>query len=234
MIPKNNVPGSVAERADDLVTQTVNAMIKKIMADGLGPGHPLPSQGKLCEELGVSRSVIREAMRVLQSRGFVDVSQGSRPRVTPASPNVAIDSLTTFVRRSDFSLLQLWEMRAPLEAEIAKLAARRITPDKLAELKASVVALRDAADLETQIDADIWFHRVLAEATGNPLFGIMLDVLADRLRASRRQTLARSGVSMALGYHQRILNAIEARDTEAAAREMTSHMEQTKQDLELP
>ncbi len=223
---------SGAERADDLVTRTVDAMIEKIMAEGLGPDHTLPSQGELSEEFGVSRSVVREAMRVLQARGFVDVSQGSRPRVMPATPDVVIESLSTFVRRSDFSLLQLWEMRTPLEAEIAMLAARRITPDKLAELKASVVALREAADLEAQTDADIWFHRVLAEASGNPLFGIVLDVLADQLRASRRQTLVRSGVSMALGYHQRILNAVEARDTAAARQEMLSHMEQTKRDLE--
>ena len=225
---------SSAERAEDLVTRTVDALIKKIMAEGRGPDHRLPSQGELSEEFGVSRSVVREAMRVLQARGFVDVSQGSRPRVIPASPDVVIESLTTFVRRSEFSLLQLWEMRTPLEAEIAMLAARRITPEKLAELKASVIALREAADLEAQIDADIWFHRVLAEASDNPLFGIILDVLADQLRASRRQTLVRSGVSMALGYHQRILNAVEARDTAAAHREMISHMEQTRRDLENP
>jgi GntR family transcriptional repressor for pyruvate dehydrogenase complex len=216
----------------DLVAQTVDLLERQIMNGTFSPAAPLPSQGRLCNDLGVSRSVIREAMRVLQSRGLIEVSQGSRPRVVPARPDVVMASFRTFLQRAEISLMHLLELRRPLEVEIATLAARHITPEQLADLHAAVAELAAASDREAQVDADTRFHRILAEATGNPLFGLILDVLAQQLRESRRQTLAHSGVAMALGYHRRILAAVEAGDTEAARREMIGHVEQTQRDLE--
>lgn len=216
----------------DLVSRTVETLSQRILVGQFEAEARLPSQGELCIELGVSRSVMREAMRILQSRGFIDISQGARPRVMPARREVVIESFGTFLKRAGVSLTQVLEMRGPLEAEIATLAARHITPAQIEELQRSVDALAGAADFEAQIEADVWFHRILAEASGNPLFGIILDVLAEQLRASRRRTLARSGVEIALGYHQRVCAAVAAHDTEAARREMISHMDQTRRDLE--
>jgi GntR family transcriptional repressor for pyruvate dehydrogenase complex len=222
---------SPATGTHNLVDETVEALRKKILGGGLAAGDLLPSQGDLSTELGVSRSVIREAMKVLESRGLIEISQGRRPRILPASPAAVIETLQTLAERSELSLLKLLEMRRPLEIEIARLAAERMSDDHAEQLRESIEALRDAPDRESEIAADIRFHKVLAEATGNPLFGIVLDVLAQLLYASRRKTLQHSGREMALSYHARICAAVCDGDATLASQLMTQHMDQTRQDL---
>jgi GntR family transcriptional repressor for pyruvate dehydrogenase complex len=215
----------------NLVDDAVESLRKKILSGDLAAGDELPSQGDLCAELGVSRSVIREAMKVLESGGLIEISQGRRPRILPASPAAVIETLQTLMERSELSLLALVEMRRPLEIEIAGHAAERLTSSQADQLCEAVEALREAPDFESEIAADMRFHKVLAEATGNPLFGIVLDVLAQLLHSSRRQTLQHSGREMALAYHQRICDAVCRRDPAAARELMAQHMEQTRKDL---
>jgi GntR family transcriptional repressor for pyruvate dehydrogenase complex len=233
------MPSSTAKGPDlrhlasqNLVEQAVEALREQILNGKLAPAGELPSQGELCDMLGVSRSVVREAMRTLQSQKLIEVSQGRRPRVLPVGPDAVVESLGTLVRRSELSLLQLVELRRPLEAEIAVLAARRARPEQIQELREAVEALAVAPDLDSQIAADVRFHKGLAEATGNSLFGIILNVLADLLHESRRRTLRQSGVGTALGYHRRILAAVEAGDAAAAREEMLQHLERTRHDIE--
>jgi DNA-binding FadR family transcriptional regulator len=215
----------------NLVDETIEALRKKILDSDLVAGDLLPSQGDLSTELGVSRSVIREAMKVLVSRGLIEISQGRRPRILPASPAAVIETLQTLAERSELSLLNLLEMRRPLEIEIAGLAAERLSDIHAQQLRESIDALRDAPDRQSEIAADMRFHKVLAEATGNPLFGIVLDVLAQLLYASRRKTLQQSGREMALSYHERICAAVCDGDATLARKLMTQHMDQTRIDL---
>ena len=129
-----------------LVEQTVAVLREQIVSGNFTAGGPLPSQGELCVELGVSRSVIREAMRTLQSQGLIEVSQGRRPTVLPAGPAAAIETLSTLVERSQVSLLQLLEVRQPLEVEIAAKANKaRITP-------------RNASSRRRPLAERIWGH----------------------------------------------------------------------------
>jgi GntR family transcriptional repressor for pyruvate dehydrogenase complex len=216
----------------NLVAAAAETLRGYILRGGLAAGDKLPSQGKLCSELGVSRSVIREAMQILQSQGLIEISQGRRPQVLPAGPDAAVGTLSTLVERTHVSLLALLEVRRPLEVEIAGLAAQRAERQRLEPLRAAAEALANAGDLEQQIAADVRFHKALAEAAGNPLFGVLLDVLAELLRESRRHTLRASGAAMALAYHRRILAAVEASDADEARRAMGEHMEQTRRDIE--
>jgi GntR family transcriptional repressor for pyruvate dehydrogenase complex len=227
----NAFDDSPATATINLVDETVEAIRNKIFDGGLAAGDLLPSQGDLSSELGVSRSVVREAMKVLESRGLIEISQGRRPRILPASPTAVIETLQTLIERSELSLLALVEMRRPLEIEIAGLAAERIGSAHAQQLSESVDALRDAPDRESEIAADMRFHKVLAEATGNPLFGIVLDVLAQLLYDSRRKTLQQSGREMALSYHERICAAVCERNAPLARQLMTQHMSQTRIDL---
>src|SRR5262245_40102200 len=140
------------------------------------PGdEELPSEAELGERLGVSRTVLREALKHLQAQGLVVLSQGRRARVRAADPRATIESLDVLLRRSEGSLLHLVEVRRPLEAEIVEIAARRATPEALAEAEAAIDAQERATTLDAQIDADLRFHRALAKATGNPVFALLLD-----------------------------------------------------------
>lgn len=227
----NAIVESPATGTHNLVDETVEALRRKILGGSLVAGDLLPSQGDLSTELGVSRSVIREAMKVLESRGLIEISQGRRPRILPASPTAVIETLQTLIERSELSLLALLEIRQPLEVEIAGLAAERLTGVQAEQLRESVAALREAPDRASEIAADMRFHKLLAEATGNPLFGIVLDVLAQLLQASRRKTLQQSGRDMALSYHERICDAVCAHNATLASQLMGQHMAQTRVDL---
>jgi DNA-binding FadR family transcriptional regulator len=224
----NTLPPSSSR---NLVQDAAEALRRYVLEGHLGPGDELPSQGELCAELGVSRSVIREAMQVLQSQGLIEISQGRRPRVLPAGPAAVVDTLSMLVARSEIALAKLLEVRRPLEIEIAGLAAERATAQQRQQLREAVDALRAAPNIEAQIAADVRFHKVLAEASGNPLFGIVLDVLAELLYQSRRHTLQQSGVAMALSHHRKILAAVEAANPVKARTFMIQHMEQTRADL---
>ena len=189
------------------------------------PGdEELPSEADLAQRLGVSRTVLREAMKHLQAQGLVQLSQGRRARVRPADPRATIETLDVLLRRSEGSLLHLVEVRRPLEAEIVELAARRATPEALAEAEAAIDAQEKASTLEARIEADLAFHRALAKATGNPVFVLLLDALAGLMRASRRTSLGKYGNRIPVEHHRAILEAVRRRDPAAARAGMLGHL----------
>lgn len=218
-------------RSRRLVEQTVEALRERIVAGVFGVDGELPPQGALCRELGVSRSVVREAMQQLQSQRLVEVSQGRKPRVLPAGSQPITDGLRLVMERSAASLLHLAEVRLPLESDIAALAAERCTPNLIDRLDQMNARLEAAPDIPDMVEADIQFHRILAEASGNPLFVFLLDSLAQLLRVSRQTTIGRGGREPALRGHRKILAAIRRGDAPAARRAMREHVEAALADL---
>lgn len=184
----------------------------------------LPSEGELAERFEVSRTVLREAMKQLEAQGLVRMSQGRRPRVRPADPQAAIESLDTLLQRTQGSLVHLAEVRRPLESEIAALAAERAEAVDLESAAKAVDDLASATTLDARIEADVRFHRELARATRNPVYVLLHDTLDGLLRASRRETLGRHGVQVALDHHRAILEAVRRRDPAAARAEMERHI----------
>ena len=102
---------------EDVVTQVRNG----IVAGKWKPGDPIASEGDLCKDMGVSRTVIREAMWILRSQGLVEVSQGKCPYVKHADSAPVVELMGTYLKRQDHSLLDLIAARRPLETEIASL-----------------------------------------------------------------------------------------------------------------
>ncbi len=184
----------------------------------------LPSEAELGERLGVSRTVLREALKHLQAQGLVVLSQGKRARVRPADAQASIESLDVLLRRSEGSLLHLLEVRRPLEAEIVEIAARRATPEALLEAEAAIDEQEQAPTLEAKIDADLRFHRALAKATGNPVFVLLLDTLAGLMRASRQKSLGKYGNRIPVEHHRAILAAIRRRDPAGARAALLAHL----------
>jgi GntR family transcriptional regulator, transcriptional repressor for pyruvate dehydrogenase complex len=215
----------------DLVQGVVDLLEKQIVAGDLAADRPMPPEGELSRQLGVSRTVIREAMRILGARGLVEVSQGKLPRVKPADPAHVVDSLATFLQRAEHSLLNLTEVRLQLETAIAALAARRATADQLAAMEEMNRRLVGPGTLDQRIDADLRFHALLAEATQNPVFGVLLEPLAHLMRLSRKATLSRTGADRAVDGHRAILEAIRRGDPEAARQAMLEHLTMAERDL---
>lgn len=214
-----------------LVNTVVDRLRSRILAGDFTDGV-LPPQGELATEFEVSRSVIRESMQRLQSSRLIEMSQGRNARVKMAGSEALIENLQVAMHRSQATLLHLAEVRQPLEAEIAALAAERIGDEDLLRLHISVRKLAEAKSPESRIEADIEFHRILAEATGNPIYLLLMDALAELLRESRRKTIGLGGVQPALLGHQAVLKAIQKRDSKAARSAMLEHIQAARRDLE--
>lgn len=192
----------------------------------------LPSEGDLAKSFGVSRTVIREAMRSLRAQGLVEVSQGRSPRVRPPDSGATVASLRLLLRRNKATLLHLVEVRQPAEGEIAALAAERANAEHLRQLERAVHDLAAASGLEARIEADVRFHRILAEATGNPVFVLLLETLAEFLLESRQKTLAYSGAEQALAGHRAVLEAVRNHDPVKAREAMRDHLRMAARDLQ--
>ena len=217
----------------NLVSGVVERLRERILAGGFDATQPLPSEAQLGQSLGVSRTVIREAMRILSGQGLVEVSQGRRPRIRPADSQAVVDSISTFLQRQDHTSLDLIEVRRPLETAIAALAAERALPKHIQAMEESIERLKIVSDLEEQVEAEMRFHDLLAEATGNPVFKLLLTTLASLLRQSRREVLGRVGVGRGITGHNEILAAVRAHDANGAAQAMHKHLANAREDLVL-
>ena len=220
-------PARVALQRVNLVDEVVHALEEEILGGRYAPDATLPSEGDLAGQFGVSRTVTREAMRVLSSRGLVEVAQGKAPRVREADPTTVVESIEIFLKRQNPSPLELIEARMPLETTSAALAAERATPAQIDALRGKIADEKRAETPAQVIAADIAFHEALAEATGNPVSAFLQSALTHLISDYFVQVIAVIGLKKQNGVsgHDPILEAIAAHDPEAARRAMTIHLE---------
>lgn len=219
-------------------TATVVAHLEDVIFGGEHEaGDALPSENELSTELGVSRLTVREAIRTLQARGLVEVSHGRRPVV--AHPNAAPlhDFFSSAVRRDARGLLELLDVRLAVEVHTAELAARHATRADIVGLEAALDAMRDATDDETAFNlADIRFHAAIAAASGNRMLSLLVEGMEEPLQAGRTHSLRGylsedNDLRELVGPHERIYEAIAARDATEAAACMRRHLVGTRNDL---
>lgn len=211
------------ERPADLAFR----QLRRLIAEGdVRPGEALPPERRLAERLDVSRIHVREALQKLEFYGFVRTRPQSGTLV--ASRDVrALDGLFEDVLAFDRDdLAALMEVRAAIEIQAARIAAARATDEDIASLRAATDAFRSEVRAgNTGIEHDLAFHRKLAEASGNRVMRTLVALLApDVIRLAQADRSCRDGRSArALAEHEAILEAIAARDSEAAARAMADH-----------
>jgi GntR family transcriptional repressor for pyruvate dehydrogenase complex len=207
-----------------LVEQVIERIRRGVCEGEFPPGSQLPAEGKLAEMVGVSYTVIREAMRTLRSQGLVEVSQGRRPRIKPVGPDAVRETLDVMLRRTSSSIRDLTELRWPLECEMASLAAQRATAAQIEQIEKAFARQLVAKTLDAQIKADIEFHRQLAIASGNPLFGLVLSILWDLLWESCRRGITKNGSDSSFADHRELIETIRCHDAEAASDTMRRHL----------
>ena len=210
-----DVPASRVERV-------VSVLDDWVARRELEPGDPLPPEGRLAEHLTVSRTVIREAVRLLAERGLIEVAHGKRHRVRPPSPEVTAGHLRRMMERGGISPQQLMELRWPLETATALVAADRRTDADLEALRQCLAS--PAETLDEQVDQDLRFHKLLARATGNHMFELTLEVFAQPLAESRLRSMSYGGYARSLAQHQEILDAVEAGEKVRAEALMKEHL----------
>ncbi|HUY93235.1 MAG TPA: FadR/GntR family transcriptional regulator [Pirellulales bacterium] len=216
----------------DRVSEVVQALEDKILSGGLNPGDPLPSEREISTQLGVSRTVVREAIGRLAGLGLVRSIQGSGTRVAAPSGRQISVGYQRLLRWSDCRLEDLAAVRLPLETAIAASAAIHRTEVQLASLEETQQTLGNPAkSLKAHLKADLDFHAILAEATGNAMFHLVLAPIQELLIESRRQTLGRHGAALAHRHHADILAAVVAGDARLASQAMREHIEANFQHL---
>tara|TARA_R110002095_G_scaffold113541_3_gene99140 strand:+ start:1235 stop:1936 length:702 start_codon:yes stop_codon:yes gene_type:complete len=207
-----------------LVKEVSNQLAKAIRNGFTGPDGLLPSERRLAAQFGVSRPVVREATKMLEFQGLVEIHQGLGIRVVDRL-YAPLSAAAKLLLPDDMERLrQSLDVRMVLEPEIAKRAAERATEQGIAKLHEIQRLLEAASSLEEAMEADIAFHSHLAEISGNNLFGIMLDSIADLGRESRRATMSEVGFERAFRQHAVLLSAIEKGDVSAAEQAMRDHI----------
>jgi GntR family transcriptional regulator, transcriptional repressor for pyruvate dehydrogenase complex len=221
------------EPSERLSDKVARQLLDSILGARLQPGDRLPSERDLGEQFGVSRTVVREAVRDLVAKGVLEVRSGSGARVARVDARAVSEPMRLFLRSQGLGYRQINEVRMTLETQTAALAAARATSKDVAELRAACDRLDelDSGDHEPTVEdvavADVEFHRLVARATHNPLYGALLDSIGDVLLDIRRATVGLPG-RRALGrrHHWEIFERIAARDAEGAQAAMRAHLEE--------
>jgi GntR family transcriptional repressor for pyruvate dehydrogenase complex len=219
-----------------LTDRVCEALVQLIGGEDFPPGSRLPSEMKMASRFGVSRTVIREAVSRLKSEGLVESRQGSGVFVRERNMDSPF-RIDPAIMDSIHSVLQVVELRQVLEGEIAALAAKRRTTAQMAAIRQALQHIDDdVAAGSNGVDADIVFHRSIAEATGNPHFLALIEFLFNFLRNATRTTRGIEATKAALteqvkDEHRAIVEAISRQDSEAARAAARTHMERASRRL---
>lgn len=226
MNPDRFKPLDRNQRLSDRVAERI---LDSVLSGELKPGSRLPSERELGGQFGVSRTVIREAVRTLGARGVLDVRSGSGLTIAPMDSTAIAQSMQLFLSTRGIDYPLVHEARSTLEIEIARIAAERADAADVARLRATADEMRRAAgDAVAVSRADVDFHRELAHATHNELFTVLLDSIGDVMLEIRQATLSIPGrAPSVLDAHDEILRFVAAGDADGAATAMRAHLDES-------
>jgi len=207
--------------------QVVDRIERLIVERQLGENETLPSERELAAMLGVSRNILREGLSILGQKGLVETVPGRRTRVGRPGLRQLRSTVDLMVRVGDVSLAELNEVRLIVEPEIAFRAAANATAEGVRELGATLETL-EARRLEPagHVEADVAFHRQVAQLAGNALLVMLLDAVSEPLM---RSMALGTGIPRAIEegdrYHRAVYEAIKRRDPPGAMAAMQEHMD---------
>jgi len=213
-------------REPRLSDKVADLMLETILSRKLKDGDRLPSERELGEQFGVSRTVIREAVRSLVAKGIIEVQSGSGLRVSAVGPAAVRESMSLFLRAGMLDFEKVHEVRALLEVHIAGVAAERATEVDVDQLRQVHERLRgETEDVEAAARDDLEFHRLIAVATQNDLYLLLMDSIGSALIDIRRENLGSGSAPATIDQHEEILAFIASHDAAGARSAMHRHLE---------
>lgn len=209
---------------------------RKIMTGEIKPGDALPSEAKLAEELGVNRSTVREAIRVLEQNGFVRREVGKKKlfATVPKSGEIS-QRLKMAMVLDQITFEELWEAMYALEPAAADAASRRRSEADLEELDRNLAETREAlADSRRLTELDIEFHRLVAKATANRAIEAARLPIGELFYPPFLAVMSRLNANERLLYaHEQIVDAIREEDAKRARDWMEKHILDFRRGYEL-
>jgi DNA-binding FadR family transcriptional regulator len=234
MTKRSQRPPVTLERLPSLgIKERVASQLRSLIEAGsLQAGEQLPSERELAEQLGVSRSTVREAVQFLGALGLVEIRHGSGTFVR-ASGDLPSEWLQ-WTKRHEVEIHELLEVRRGLEAVAAELAAER--SNDLRAMESALADMEEAIegpDVPGLVEADLAFHTALAEAAGNTALRHLTESLGRELLRERGAIWNEPGrPARSLREHRRIYEAVRSGDALAARTALVDHLQSVEQDVD--
>lgn len=207
------------------VTEAATETIRERIERGEYPvGSALPAQRQLSEELDISRAALREALSTLEALGMLTIRAGKGVYVQSAQPSNG--QAWRFAEQS--SLPDTYQVRYALEGFAARMAAQAMTDETIEALEENMAQLREAlteGDLDTAAQLDFYFHMTIVAVAGNGAIEAILRSSGEIMQESQRLPFYRRELLQSTyREHRAILDALKARDCEAAGRSIEAHI----------
>lgn len=219
-------------RSANLVDE-VQEQIKKMIMDGqYVEDEYLPSEGDLAKKFNVSHATVRESIRSLEVRGFVERQHGKGILVTKQNGAVMTQSLRDMVEMNQISIKDILEVRCALETAAAELAAERADEEDIRRMAEAVDGMvRARTIIPDFINYDFEFHINLVKASKNKMLINIVDAYMPNIRKSIEATTSEDKLESKMRYHQNVLDSIMKHDKEEALMHMKAHLAVTLQNL---
>ena len=210
------------------VTDEAIEKIKAMITSGaLRAGDRLPKEADLAAALGLSRKSLREAVRALSLVNILDVRRGDGTYVTSLEPHILLEALNFIVDfHRDDTVLEFLQVRRILEPAATAMAAERISPEEVKGLQALLDSLGSNPDPEELVEKDMEFHRRIVVSAGNSVLASLLESMSGPMTRARvwRGITQTGTLTRTFAEHRAILDALTARDPEAARAWATVHI----------
>ncbi len=208
----------------------------EVISGEIAVGALLPAEQQLCDRFGVSRTVVREAVKLLASKGLLRLSSGIGTWVAPAREWNFLDPLVlSLVRDSGRSvelIRHLFAFRVGVEPAAAAEAARNASQEQIRAIEAAFAVMQEAAiDFDRWIEGDIAFHTALYDASNNMFMAPLANLFREHFRISFRVSSSNFHHQHCLHEHRAVLDAIKAHDGEAARRAVETLLKHADEDV---
>jgi GntR family transcriptional regulator, transcriptional repressor for pyruvate dehydrogenase complex len=215
-----------------LVSDAIGAISRHIRDNDLMPGDRLPSEASMSKELNVSRTVVREAFRSLAAMRIIDLATGKRAAVAAIDHGAMSLMIEHGVHTDQINVQQIYDVRRTIETRIVTLAAIRRSDAEATDLLATAQAMQHAIDDPAELmELDLSFHLLLAQASRNPVFTLIVGAFQGITRQTwpigwkSRPTAASR--ELMLATHGDIARAVAASDPQQAVAAMSQHFDES-------
>lgn len=207
----------VADKLEDIILNDAS----------MGVNHKLPNEQTLGETFGVSRPVVREALKLLNARGLITSRNGEGSFVCQPDYSMITDTVNRIVQLQNIDMKNVFEVRLTLESQAARLCALRIGEYGLTELsRINEQMSKSVPDYNARTELDLQFHQTIARESGNPILELFVDSMASLVFRMIRQTVDVADYSEdGVKEHTLLISALRAGDPDEAEKITRHHLE---------
>ena len=217
-----------------LYESVIEQIMNLIKNNKLKPGDKLPPERELAEKLSISRGSLREAFRVLESRGLIKSKAGGGRYIREIRKNGRNSTENIILSLEKSSILELLEAREMFEVKIAKIAAQKATPEDIELIEEALNEMNEEEELKygKETESDTEFHLAIASASHNFVFVNIIKLHLDLLKETRGKTWKITGRrEKQYQEHQAILQAIKEHNSKKAGEAMLKHLRNVREVL---